>query len=62
VLQHSKILRSRDEWREKATKRADVGREYRKSENRHRNVIRELKQTIETLREELDDKKKERTR
>jgi hypothetical protein len=62
VLQQSKILHSRDEWREKAIKRADALREYRKSEKRHLNTIREMKQTIESLQEVGEAKKKERTR
>jgi hypothetical protein len=62
VLQQSKILCSRNEWREKATKRADALREYRKSEKRRQNTIRELKQAIESLQQEHESKKKERTR
>jgi prefoldin subunit 5 len=62
VLQQSKLLRSRDEWREKAIERADEIREYRKSENRHQKTIGELKQTVKNLQQELEDKKKERNR
>jgi hypothetical protein len=62
VLQQSKILHSRNEWREKAIKRADALREYRKSEKRHQNMIREMKQTIESLQEEGEAQKKERIR
>ena len=62
MLQHSKILRSRDEWREKAIERADEIREYRKSEKRHQKAIGELKQTVKSLQQELEDKKKERNR
>jgi len=62
VLQQSKILRSRDEWREKAIERADEIREYRKSENRHQKMIGELKQTVKNQQQELEDKKKERNR
>ena len=58
MLQQSKILRSRDEWREKAIERADEIREYRKSENRHQKTIGELKQSIKNLQQELEDKKK----
>ena len=60
MLQQSKILRSRDEWREKAIDRADEIREYRKSENRHQKTIGELKQAVKNLQQELEDKKKER--
>jgi hypothetical protein len=62
VLQQSKILRSRDEWREKAVERADEIREYRKLENRHQKTIGELKQTVKNLQQELEDKKKGRNR
>ena len=62
MLQQSKILRSRDEWREKAIERADEIREYRKSENRHQKTIGELKHTVKDLQQELEDKKKERNR
>ena len=62
MLQQSKILRSRDEWREKAIERADEIREYRKSENRHQKSVGELKQTVKNLQQELEDKKKERNR
>jgi flagellar motility protein MotE (MotC chaperone) len=58
VLQQSKILRSLEGWREKAIKRADDNREYRKTEARHQKTIRELKQTIKGLQQELEDKKK----
>ena len=62
MLQQSKILRSRDEWREKAIERADEIREYRKSENRHQKTIGELKHTVKNQQQELEDKKKERNR
>lgn len=62
MLQQSKILRSRDEWREKAIERADELRECRKSETRHQKTIGELKQTAKNLQQELEDKKKERNR
>jgi prefoldin subunit 5 len=58
VLQRSKILLSRDEWREKAINRADEIRDYRKSEKRHQEAMKELKQTIKSLAQELEDKKK----
>ena len=58
MLQQSKILRSRDEWREKAIERADEIREYRKMEKRHQKTIGELKRTIKNLQQELEDKKK----
>jgi hypothetical protein len=56
--QHSKILLSRNEWREKAIKRANENREQRKAEKRHQEAIKELKQRIEDLQQERQDKKK----
>ena len=41
--QMSKILHSRDEWKKKATERADEIREFRKTQNRHLEKIAELK-------------------
>jgi hypothetical protein len=58
VLQQSKILRSRDEWRDKAIERADELRECRKSEKRRQKRIGELKQTVKNLQQELEVKKK----
>jgi hypothetical protein len=58
MLQQSKILGSRDGWREKAIKRADEIREYRKKEKRHQETMRELKNTIKELEQEREDKKK----
>jgi uncharacterized coiled-coil DUF342 family protein len=55
MLQPSKLLKSRNEWREKAIKRADEQREQRKVSKRHRETIAELKAKIEDLKQELKD-------
>lgn len=41
--QSSKILNSRDKWRNKATERATEIREFRKTQKRHLEKIAELK-------------------
>lgn len=41
--QMSKILKSRDEWKNKATERAAELREFRKTQKRHLEKIAELK-------------------
>ena len=58
MLQQSKILRSRDEWRAKAIERADENREHRKTEGRHQETIAELKRKIKELEHEADEGKK----
>jgi hypothetical protein len=55
MLQPSKLLKSRNEWREKAIKRADEQREQRKVSKRHRETIAELKVKIEELKQELKE-------
>ena len=43
MLQASKILHSRDEWKNKAIERSAEIREYRKTQKRHLEKIAELK-------------------
>jgi len=56
MLQMSKILNSRDEWKNKATERAAELREFRKTQNRHLEKIAELKRQNHQL-EMLVEKK-----
>ena len=42
MLQHSKILKSRDEWKDKAVRRANELRERRKAEKKNKEAISEL--------------------
>jgi len=56
MLQMSKILNSRDEWKNKATKRGAELREFRKTQNRHLEKIAELKRQNHQL-EMLVEKK-----
>jgi len=43
MLQHSKLIRSRDEWKRKAMQRSNELREQRKAHKRHQAKIDELK-------------------
>ena len=47
--QRSKLIRSRDEWKNKAVSRADKIRGFRKAEKRLRGKIAELKRRVEEL-------------
>jgi len=63
MLQMSKIVQSRDEWRNKANKRAEENREHRRTHKRHRETIAELKLKVKELQQKIDeDKKKPQTR
>ena len=53
MLQSSKIYQSRNDWRVKAIERADEIREYRKTTERHKQTISELKEKITKLKQEL---------
>jgi hypothetical protein len=57
--QLSKVVKSRDEWRSKAIRRAEELREQRKADRRHRELIAELKFEVESLKQSADaDSKK----
>ncbi len=55
MLQMSKIVQSRCEWREKAVQRAEESREDRKTIKRHKEKICDLKEKIERLEEQLKE-------
>jgi len=57
MLQPSKIIRSRDEWREKVIQRANDLRDSRKTKQRQRKRIAELKAQISILEEASEGKK-----
>jgi len=59
MLQNSKLLQARKEWREKAIQRGYQIREYRKKEKCHLAKIAELKQEKRELIQASEDKKKE---
>jgi hypothetical protein len=56
--QLSKLIRSRDEWRKKAVIRATEIRERRKTENRNKEKIAELKKQMDELKQVIEDNKK----
>jgi len=57
MLQMSKLLNSRDEWKNKATERAAELREFRKTQKRHLEKIAELKRNNFHLELLVEDKK-----
>ena len=52
MLQSSKIYQSRNDWRKKAVERADEIREYRKTTQRHKDTIAQLKEEIKALKQQ----------
>lgn len=58
MLQFSKVLQSREEWKNKAVFRAAENRDLKKSENRNRKKIAELKNRITELTQSLEEAKK----
>lgn len=58
MLQKSKIIQSREEWREKAIERGYQVREFKKNQRRHLEKIAELKRHNRKLIEANTHKKK----
>ena len=58
MLQHAKIIRSRDEWRLKAVQRAEDLREQRKTLRRYQEKLALLKAEISALERSTEVKKK----
>lgn len=58
MLQQSKLINSRNEWRTKAVQRAGELREYRKTEKRLRAQIIKLKQQLKGQQQAEDSYKK----
>jgi hypothetical protein len=58
MLQLSKIIRSRDDWKRKAVQRANEIRELRKTKKRYQEKIAELKVQIKTMEQAAEDEKK----
>jgi hypothetical protein len=56
--QLSKLIRSRDELRNKAVLRATEFREHRKTEKRNKEKIAELKRQLDELKQAIEDTKK----
>ena len=61
MLQYSKVIQSRDEWKRKAIQRADENRESRKIKKRYQEKIAELKLQLTVLEPTIKDKKNTRT-
>ena len=55
--QLSKLIRSRDDWRTKAVRRADENREHRKTIKRHQEQIAEIKRQLNALQQAAEDTK-----
>lgn len=53
MLQYSKLLRGREEWKAKAIARGDENREQRKTIKRYQKRIAELKDQNKVLKEQL---------
>jgi uncharacterized coiled-coil DUF342 family protein len=52
MVQYSKIIKARDEWKDKAKRRATEALNQRKTINRHLETIKNLKDTIKQLKTE----------
>ncbi len=57
MLQYSKLIKSRDDWKTKAIKRADENRQNRKAKKRDLAIIAELKAKISLLEQCAENKK-----
>jgi len=58
MLQRSKLINSRDDWRNKAIQRANELREHRKADKRLRTQIIRLKHELKELQQAADTYKK----
>jgi len=57
MLQRWKIVRSRDQWKQKAVQRAEELREHRKTQRRYRQKIEQLQAQIRALEQTAEVKK-----
>jgi hypothetical protein len=57
MLQYSKVVKSRNEWKDKATMRGDENRQHRKVKKHQLENISKLKAKIIWLEQALEDKK-----
>lgn len=58
MLQQSKLIRSRNEWKDKAVSRSIEIRRHRKTNRRHQKKIIELQEKIKQLEAVVEDNKK----
>jgi len=61
MLQRSKVIQSRDEWKDKAVQRATEIREQRKNVKRYQAQIVELKTQLKALEQSPDRDKKNKS-
>ncbi len=54
MLQVSKLVNSRDNWKSKATERADENRDLRKTVERHKHKIEQLEYELRHLQFDRD--------
>jgi hypothetical protein len=57
MLQYSKMVKSRKEWKDKATIRGDENRQHRKAKKLHLEKIAKLKTKIRQLEQAVEVKK-----
>lgn len=57
MLQMSKLIRSRDDWKRKAVRRANENQEFRKTNKRYQERIAELKAQIKAMETAKEEKK-----
>jgi len=57
MVQRSKIIRSRDEWKRKAVQRAEELRERRKTLRRYQQKIAQLRAEVSALEQSAEAKK-----
>jgi hypothetical protein len=57
MLQYSKVLKSRNKWKDKAIERADENREHRKAKKRYLNTIAVLRAKNLLMEQEAEKKK-----
>ena len=57
MLQYSKVIKSRDKWKDKAKMRGDENRKYRKAKKRDLETIATLKAKIVQLEKTAEAKK-----
>ncbi len=56
--QLSKLMHSRDDWKNKAVRRANEIREHKKTHKRNQKKIAEIKQQLDALKQAAEDNKK----
>ncbi len=57
MLQYSKVVKSRNQWKDKARIRGDENRKYRKAKKRDLETIAKLKAKIVRLEKTVEGKK-----